>query len=123
MKRHIIIASLFGLFIFGGVCGFALAVKIVKNTLNEQHWVSGRRKEEAKRLKLTAEQMAKAQPSYDALQQSLGKVKDDTIAGITAATAKQAAELAALLTPEQLQEFKKLSDERARRNDRISKKP
>lgn len=123
MRRLIIIASLFALFVFGGVCGFALAMKVVKNTLNEQRWVSDRRKEEVKRLKLTPEQMAKAQPSYDVLQQSLSKVKDDTIAGITVAAAKQAAELAALLTPEQLLEFKKLSEERARRNDKMSKKP
>lgn len=123
MRRLIVIACLLGLFVLGGVCGFALAVKLVKNSLNEQHWVMERRKEETKRLKLTPQQLTQAQPSYDALQQALGKVKETAIADITRAAMQQGTELAELLTPEQLREFKKLNDERGRRNDKLTKKP
>jgi Spy/CpxP family protein refolding chaperone len=121
MKRLTIIASLFALFVFGGICGFAVAVRIVKNTLNEQHWVHERAKEESKRLKLTPDQITKAQPSYDELQKALAKAREDTVIAITSAAMKQGRDLAALLTPEQLEAFKTLSEERRQRFEKASK--
>lgn len=121
MKRLTIIASLLALFIFGGVCGFAVAVRIVKNTLNEQHWVHERAKEESKRLKLTPDQIAKAQPSYDELQKALAKAREDTVTAITTAAMKQGSALAELLTPVQLEEYKTLNEERRKRFEKASK--
>ena len=115
MKRLIIIASLFVLFILGGVCGFALAVRIVKDSFNEQHWVHERAKEERKRLALTPEQVTQAQPAYDELQKALGRVHEDTVTAITSAAAKQGQALAALLTPEQRTKFEALTEERRKR--------
>lgn len=121
MKRLTIIASLLALFLSGGVCGFAVAVRIVKNTLNEQHWVQERAKEERKRLKLTPDQIAKAQPSYDELQKALAKAREDTVIAITTAAMKQGRGLAELLTPTQLEEFKTLNEERRKRFEKASK--
>ena len=122
MRRLTILASLIALFFLGGVCGFALAVRAVKNTLNESYWVGERMKEESKRLKLTPEQRAKAQPSYDALQQDLGNIKTQTMESIVAATLKQSVALAALLTPAQADEFKKLNEERRVRLEQKARK-
>ncbi|MBX7209968.1 MAG: hypothetical protein K1X78_16745 [Verrucomicrobiaceae bacterium] len=120
-KKLIIAASLVALFVFGGVCGFAVAVGIVKRTLNEEHFIEHRISEDTGRLKLTPEQVAKARPSYDQLRQDLGKAKADAVLAIVDAAVKQARELAPLLTPEQQKEFKILSDERRLRFEKKAK--
>lgn len=120
-KKLIIISSLIALFIFGGVCGFAVAVSIVKKSLSEEHFVQHRMSEESRRLKLTPEQIEKAKAGYDQLKQDLTRVKSDTVLAISAAAIKQAGELSAILTPAQLDEFKKLNDERRARFEKTIK--
>ena len=123
MKRKlIIIGSLITLFLFGGVCGFAVAVSIVKKTLSEEHFVQHRMAEERQRLQLTPEQITQAQPGYDQLKQELTQVKSDTVIAITAAAIKQATELATILTPAQREVFKQLNEERRARFEK-SRKP
>lgn len=121
MKKLTIIGSLVALFIFGGVCGFAVAVGIVKRSLNEAHFVQQRMAEESKRLKLTPEQIERAGPSYEQMKQDMVKVKSDAVLAITEAAIKQGRDLAALLTPEQLSEFRKLTDERRARFEKKAK--
>ena len=74
-----IIGSLIALFVFGGVCGFAVALRVVKNTLSEQHFIQQRMGEDSERLKLTPEQVEKAKPTYDQMQKDLTKVKEDAV--------------------------------------------
>lgn len=123
MKTLTITLSLLALFILGGVCGFAVAAGIVKNTLNEEHLVEQRMNEESRRLHLTTAQIEKAKPGYDQLRRDLSKVKADTIAAITEAVIKQGADLAAILSTEQQAEFKKLIDERRARFEKKIHKP
>lgn len=121
MRKLVIVASLICLFLFGGVCGFAIAVRIIKQSLNEGHVVSQRIAEETRRLKLTPDQRDKAKPSYDQLKQDLVAVKRDTLQAIARAAYTQSAELAEILTPEQLDEFKKLSEERRTKFEKMLK--
>ncbi len=112
MKKFYIIISLIGLFILGALFGVGLALPFAKKLLSEDYFVKHRMSEEAKRLKLTPEQIEKAKPTYDQLRQDLTKIKADTLTAITQASIRQSMELAGLLTPVQLEEFKKLGDER-----------
>lgn len=112
MKKLYIIASLLGLFILGALFGIGLALPFAKKLLSEDHFVTQRMKEETKRLKLTPEQVEKAKPAYDQLKQDLAKIKVDTLIAIGQASIRQSTELALILTPEQIEEYKKLGDER-----------
>jgi hypothetical protein len=112
MKKFYIICSLIGLFILGGLCGVGLALPFARKLISEDYFVQHRMSEEAKRLRLTPEQIEKAKPIYDQLRQDLTKIKTDTLTSITQASIRQSMELAGLLTPGQIEEFKKLGDER-----------
>ena len=112
MKKFYIICSLIGLFFLGVLFGIGLAFPFAKKLLSEEHFVQHRMAEEVKRLKLTPEQVEKSKPIYDQLKQDLAKIKSDTLTAITQASIRQSTELAGLLTPEQIEEFKKLGDER-----------
>jgi len=89
MRKLVIVASLICLFLFGGVCGFAIAVRLVKQSLNEEHVVSQRITEETRRLKLTPDQLDKARPRYDQLRQDLLAIKHDTLQAIARAAYTQ----------------------------------
>ncbi len=121
MKKITIIGSLIALFIFGGVCGFAIALRIVKNTLNEQRLVQERQREDTKRLKFTPEQIEKTKPLYEQMQKDLTKVKDNAVFGIVDASITLARDLSAMLTPEQQKEFAKLGEERRARFEKSTK--
>lgn len=123
MKKFIIICSLFALFVFGAACGIGIALPFARSLIDEQHFVSSRMKEETKRLKLTPEQVERAKPIYDQLKQDLTKVKTDTLMAITQASIRQSTELAAILTPDQIEEFKKLGDERRDKFENFMKQP
>lgn len=112
MKKFYIVISLIGLFILGALFGVGLALPFAKKLLSEDHFVQQRMKEEARRLRLTPEQVEKAGPTYEQLRQDLAKIKNDTLTAIAQASIRQSTELAGLLTPEQIEEFKKLGDER-----------
>lgn len=112
MKKCYIILSLIGLFILGALFGIGLALPFAKKLVSEDHFVAQRMKEEEKRLKLTPDQVEKAKPIYEQLKQDLAKIKADTLMSIGQASIRQSTELAGLLTPEQIEEFKKLGDER-----------
>lgn len=112
MKKFYIICSLFGLFILGALFGAGLALPFAKKLISEDHFVQQRMSEETRRLKLTPEQVEKSKPIYDQLRQDLAKIKTDTLTSIAQASIRQSTELAGLLTPEQIEEFKKLGDER-----------
>ena len=121
MRKLIIVVSLICLFLFGGVCGFAVAVRIVKKSLDEEHVVSQRIAEETRRLKLTPEQIDQAMPSYNQMKQELVAVKQDTFQAIARTAITQSTELAKILTSEQLDEFKKLNDERRTKFEKMLK--
>lgn len=112
MKKFYIICSLFALFILGALFGIGLALPFAKKLISEDHFVQHRMSEEVKRLKLTPEQVEKSKPIYDQLRQDLAKIKNDTLTAIAQASIRQSTELAGLLTSEQIEEFKKLGDER-----------
>lgn len=112
MKKFYIICSLFALFILGALFGIGLALPFAKKLISEDHFVQHRMSEEAKRLKLTPDQVEKSKPIYDQLRQDLAKIKSDTLTAIAQASIRQSTELAGLLTAEQIEEFKKLGDER-----------
>lgn len=112
MKKLYIILSLIGLFVLGALFGIGLALPFTKKLISEDYFVRHRMSEEAKRLKLTPEQVEKSKPIYEQLKQDLTKIKADTLTSITQASIRQSMELAGLLTPEQIEEFKKLGDER-----------
>ncbi len=112
MKKFYIICSLLGLFILGALFGVGLALPFAKKLISEDHFVRQRMTEEAKRLKLTPDQVEKSKPIYDQLRQDLAKIKNDTLTAIAQASIRQSTELAGLLTPEQIEEFKKIGDER-----------
>ncbi|MDB6005636.1 MAG: hypothetical protein JWR15_2623 [Prosthecobacter sp.] len=112
MKKFYIICSLLALFILGALCGIGLALPFAKKLLSEDHFVQQRMAEEVKRLKLSPDQVEKSKPIYDQLRQDLAKIKADTLTSIAQASVRQSSELAGLLTPEQIVEFKKLGDER-----------
>ena len=112
MKKFYIICSLFALFILGALFGIGLALPFAKKLISEDHFVQHRMSEEVKRLKLTPEQVEKSKPIYDQLRQDLAKIKNDPLTAIAPASIRQSTELAGLLTSEQIEEFKKLGDER-----------
>jgi hypothetical protein len=93
-------------------------MRVVKNNLNEDYFVRQRIAEESRRLKLTSEQLEKAKSSYEQLKRDLVTVKSDTLQAITMAIIKQSTELATFLDSEQLEEFKKLNDERRARMEK-----
>jgi aspartate oxidase len=121
MKKLVIVFSLLCLFLLGGVCGFAVAVRMARNSLNEEHVVNQRMAEETRRLKLTPQQLDKAIPSYQQFKQDLVTVKQDTLQAIARVAVMQSLELSKLLTADQLEEFKKLSDERRIKYEKMMK--
>lgn len=121
MKKFYIILSLIGLFILGALFGIGLALPFTKKFISEDYFVSQRMKEESKRLKLAPEQVEKSKPIYDQLKQDLAKIKADTLTAIAQASIRQSTDLALLLTPEQIEEFKKLGDERREKFEKFIK--
>jgi Spy/CpxP family protein refolding chaperone len=112
MKKLLIVLSLMCLFLFGGVCGFAVAINLVKKSLNEENIVNQRINEETRRLQLTPEQLEKVKPAYDQLKNDLSEVKRETLRSIAQAVVTQTIELSKVLTPEQTDKLQKLSEER-----------
>ena len=114
-----IILSLVVLFLFGGVCGYAISNRQTERRANkagwEQSWMELRIREDIERLKLTPEQAAQARPSYDQLLVDIRKVREQTARGIYRAVSAQGRTLSEQLTPEQLQEYSKLTEERRSR--------
>jgi Spy/CpxP family protein refolding chaperone len=112
MKKLLIVLSLMCLFLFGGVCGFAVAINLVKKSLNEENIVNQRINEETRRLQLTPKQLEKVKPAYDQLKNDLSEVKRETLRSIAQAVVTQTTELSKVLTPEQTDKLQKLSEER-----------
>jgi hypothetical protein len=121
MKKILIAFSLFLLFLFGGVCGFTVALRMFKNSLNEENIVNQRIAEETRRLQLTPEQLEKAMPAYDQLKRDLSEVKRETLRSIAQAAVTQTMELSKVLTSEQMDKLKKLSDERRVKFEKLTK--
>jgi hypothetical protein len=114
-----IILSLAALFILGGVCGYAFANRPTERLATRTHWEEGwielRVREDIVRLKLTPEQVAQSRPSYDQLLADIRKVREQTAHGIFRAVSAQGRALSEQLTPEQRQEYLKLTEERRAR--------
>lgn len=114
-----IILALVALFLLGGVCGYAFSNRPVDQADAkarwEESWTEARLREDIERLKLTPEQVAQARPLYDQLLADIGKVREQTARGIFRAVTTQGRALTEQLTPEQRQEFQKLSEERRAR--------
>jgi hypothetical protein len=108
--------SLTALFVFGGVCGFAIATRRWSNpTVRarlEDRWIEARRREDAMRLKLTPDQLERVGPVYQQMLADIRAVRENAGAGVVDAAKKQARGMWPLLTPEQQQEFLRLSEER-----------
>jgi uncharacterized membrane protein len=112
MKKLLIAISLLCLFLFGGICGFTVAIRMFKNGLNEENMVNQRKAEETRRLQLTPEQLEKAKPAYDQLKRDLSDVKREALRSIAQAAIAQTMELSKVLTSDQLDKLQKLNDER-----------
>jgi len=114
-----IILSLAALFLLGGVCGYAFANRQTERFTTkanwEERWIELRVREDIVRLKLTPEQVAQARPSYDQLLADIRKVREQTAHGIFRAVSAQGRALSEQLTPEQRQEYLKLTEERRAR--------
>jgi hypothetical protein len=114
-----IILSLAALFLFGGVCGYALSNRQTDRPATEarweERWLELRQQEDIERLNLTPEQVAQARPSYDQLLTDIQRVRAQTARGIYRAVSAQGRTLSEQLTPEQRQEYLKLTEERRSR--------
>lgn len=114
-----IILSLAALFLFGGVCGYALSNRQTSAPATEarweERWLELRLQEDIERLKLTPEQVTQARPSYDQLLTDIQKVRAQTARGIFRAVSTQGRTLSEQLTAEQRQEYLKLTEERRSR--------
>ena len=114
-----IILSLAALFLFGGVCGYALSNRQTPSPATEarweERWLELRLQEDIERRKLTPEQVAQARPSYDQLLADIQKVRAQTARGIFRAVSAQGRTLSEQLTAEQRQEYLKLTEERRSR--------
>ncbi len=109
-------ASLTALFVFGGVCGFAVAARRLANPVVraqlEERWIEARRRDDAARLQLTSEQVEQVRASYQQMLADVRAVRETATAGVVEAVKKQSRTMQPLLTPEQRQEFQRLNDER-----------
>jgi hypothetical protein len=114
-----IILSLFTLFLLGGVCGYAFSNRQADSSAVkapwEERWMELRIREDIERLKLTPEQVAQARPSYDQLLADIRRVREQSVRGIFRAVSSQGRSLSEQLTPEQRQEYLKLTEERRSR--------
>jgi Spy/CpxP family protein refolding chaperone len=120
-----IIFALAALFFLGGVCGYAVSHRQTgdrwageRQLAWEDRWVEQREREDIERLKLTPEQIAQTRPAYDRLLADVRKVREQTARGIFRAVSAHRQTLSEQLTPEQRQEFQKLSEERRARTPR-----
>src|SRR4051812_36888136 len=117
-----IILALAALFFLGGVCGYAFSNRqtdrAATNARWEDRWVDQRLQEDITRLKLTPEQVAQSRPSYDQLLADVRQVREQTARGIFRAVSAHRQTLSEQLTPEQREEFQKLSAERRARMPR-----
>lgn len=114
-----IILSLIALFFLGGVCGYVFAdhqpaPPPTKGQWEEQ-WMEMRMHEDMERLKLTPEQVALVRPTYDQLVADLRRLREQTARGLFRAVSAQGRTLAEQLTPEQREEYQKLTQERRAR--------
>jgi hypothetical protein len=109
-------ASLAALFVFGGVCGFTIATRRMTNPVVraqlEERWIEARRRDDAARLKLTAEQAEQVRPTYQQMLADIRAVRETAAVGVIDAAKKQGRVMWSQLTPEQQQEFLRLSEER-----------
>jgi Spy/CpxP family protein refolding chaperone len=111
--------SLTALFLLGGVSGFSIAHRRMSNSavraLLEDRWSAARRQEDAARLKLTPEQAEQVRPLYQEMLSDIRAVRESAASGVVEAVKKQGRAMWAHLTPEQRQEFLRLSEERRMR--------
>jgi uncharacterized membrane protein len=121
MKKLLIAVLLLFLFLFGGVCGFTVALRMSRNSLNEESMVNQRIAEETRRLKLTPEQLENAKPAYDQLKRDLAEVKRETRQKIAQVSVAQTLELSKILTSEQMDKLQKLCDERRTKFEKMMK--
>lgn len=114
-----IILTLVALFLLGGVCGYALSNHRTERPPTqpgwEEHWIAMRQQEDIQRLNLTPEQIEQARATYEQLAADIRKVRELTAKGIFRAVSAQGRALSEHLTPEQREEFKKLTEERRAR--------
>lgn len=122
MKQKLILQIVFiliGLFFTGGVCGYAFSNRQTdrpaSNANWEERWMELRQREDIERLKLTPEQIAQARPAYDQLLADIRRVREQTAHGIFRAVSAQGRTLSDQLTPEQREEYLKLTEERRAR--------
>jgi hypothetical protein len=101
------------------VCGYAFAHhqtdRLSTKANWEEGWMERREREDIERPKLTPEQIARSRPSYDQLLADIRKVREQTAHGIFRAVSAQGRTLSEQLTPEQRQEYLKLTEERRAR--------
>ena len=114
-----IILSLAALFLLGGVCGYAFSNRQTERPAAKAHWeerwMELRQREDIERLKLTPEQVTQARPAYDQLLADIRRVREQTGRGIFRAVSTQGRTLSEQLTPEQREEYLKLTEERRAR--------
>ena len=99
---------LVALFVGGGVCGFTVAARCmfdpVARTQLEERWIETRRREDARRLQLTPEQVEQVRPHYQQMLADIRAVREEA--------RKQGRALWPQLTSAQQQEFLLLNEQR-----------
>ena len=106
-------------FVLGGLCGVILATRpwFIKGvqTRAEERWIATRWREDRTRLKFTPEQESRVRPTYDKMLADVRRMHEATRENLIEIARTQARSLWPELTPEQQQEFTRLSEERKAR--------
>ena len=117
-----IIACLAALFVFGGVCGAALAGRTVtaapawsRQADWANRWVQQCMTKDLAAIRPTPELEAKLRPIYEHLLTDVQTIQKEAATKVTEALRQHGREITAQLTPEQLQAFQKVHQPRRKR--------
>lgn len=115
-----IILLLAGIFVTGATTGGLVAVRVCREKLERprqlpsvEQWTYERLRRLKARLKLTPEQVEKVKPVMRRDMEELGQLRGNFFAASRTIVDRMEKDIAAVLTPEQLQEFEKVKQESA----------
>jgi hypothetical protein len=124
-----IILLLAGIFVTGATTGGLVAVRVCKEQLDKpkqpppvEQWTVERLKRLKERLKLSPEQVEKVKPVMKRDMEELSQLRGDFFTKSRTIVDRMEKDIAAHLTPEQLQEFEKVKQESAERWRRMQER-
>ena len=117
-----IIVTLVVLFGLGGLCGYAMSVRIHSGrpawTRSQQwaeRWLEQRMAQDFARIDATPEQQAKLKPSYDRLLSDFNAIQQESAQKVTEAFKRHGLDMWKQLTPEQRETLRQTNQERLQR--------